>query len=173
MNTGSTGLTSLPDRTTMQRWASLPTRRLGNGARVSRLAVCLDGAEGGLMTVVVTAWGNRLALSFQLVEIRPVLDGEQDPRLGQILIDRQLTRLTCFGLAETVWRATTRTTLTTLVTSDHDMLVPALLQGQLLIVRIEGRSFSAALGNLRALLIDALREVCDPKQFPLTRWLAD
>ena len=157
MGTGSASLSSLPDRTTMQRWTRLPTRRLGDGIRASRLAICFDGAEGGFMAVVITAWGNRLMLGFQLVEVRPVLDGEQDPRLGQILIDDQLTR---FGLAETVWRSTTQTTLTTLSTGDHDLLLQALLRGQFLVVRIEGRSFSTALGNLRELLIDALREVC-------------
>ena len=53
------------------------------------------------------------------------------------------------------------------------MLVQTLLRGQLLVVRIDGRSFSTALADLPKLLIDVLREVYDPKQLPLTRWLAD
>jgi hypothetical protein len=170
MDTGRASPSSPPDRTSGQCWTRLPTRQLGNGTRTSRLAVGFDDGDGGFLALVVAARGDRFTLGVQLVEVRPVLDGEQDPRLGQILIDGRTRR---FGLARTAWRSTTRTTLTTLLTCDHDLLVQALLRGRLLVVTLEGRRFRAALGSLREPLADALRDVCDPEQLPLARWLAD
>jgi hypothetical protein len=163
-------LSSLPDRRSGQPWARLPTKTLRNGGRTGRLAVCFDGGDGGFMTIMIAAKDDRFTLRFQVVEVRPILDGDQDPRLGQILVDGRTIRL---GLAETEWRHATRTTLTTLSTSSYDELVQALLRGRELTLRLDGRSFTVGLDNLRGLLADALREVCDPQLLPVSRWLTD
>lgn len=170
MNVVRGSLSSLSDRVSGQLWARLPTRTLGQGGRVGRLAVCFDGGEGGFLSITVAAKDDRFTLRFQIVEIRPIGDGEQDPRLGQIVVDGRTVR---FGLATSEWRKASRTTLTTLTTCNYDALVQALLGGRELEVRLDGRSFTAGLVSLRGLLADALREVCDPERLPLSRWLAD
>jgi hypothetical protein len=169
MDTGRTSASLLPDRNSGQPWTRLPTQQRADGTRTSRLAACFD-AGGGFLAVVLAARGNRFRLGFQLVEVRSILDGEHDPRLGRILLDGRTVR---FGLGRTVWRTTTRTTLTTLSMGDPDLLVQPLLRSHFLLVRIEERGFGAALASLREPLAEALREVCDPAQLPLGRWLAD
>jgi hypothetical protein len=170
MDTGRASASSLPDRNSGQPWTRLPTQQRADGTRTSRLAACFNDGGGGFLAVVLAARGNRFRLGFQLVEVRSILDGEHDPRLGRILLDGRTVR---FGLARTVRRNTTRTTLTTLSTSDPDLLVQPLLRSHFLLVRIEERGFGAALASLREPLTEALREVCDPAQLPLGRWLAD
>jgi hypothetical protein len=162
-------LSCLPDRASTQPWARLPTKTLEQGGRTGRLAVCFDGPEGGFMTIMVAAKGDRFTLRLQVVEVRPIMDGDQDPRLGRIVIDGRTVRL---GMAESEWRDATRTTLTTLSTCNYDDLVQALLQGRELALALDGRRFTVRLDNLRPLLVDALREVCDPERLPLARWLA-
>lgn len=170
MNAARETVSLLPDRVSAQPWARLPTKPLDQGGRSSRLAVCFDGSDGGFMTIMIAAKGDRFTLRLQVVEVRPLLDGDQDPRLAEILVDGRLVR---FGMAESEWRAATRTTLTTLATCNYDDLVQALLQGRELAARLDGRRFTARLDNLRPLLADALREVCDPDHLPLSRWLMD
>ncbi|MEK0084337.1 hypothetical protein [Benzoatithermus flavus] len=169
MNVVHGSLSSLPDRVSGQLWARLPTRTLGQGGRIGRLAICFEGGEGGFLSITVAAKGDRFTLRLQIVEIRPIGDGEQDPRLGQIVIDGRTVR---FGLATSEWRKASGTTLTTLATCNYDALVQALLNGRELEVRLDGRRFTVGLDSLRRLLADALREVCDPERLPLSRWLA-
>jgi hypothetical protein len=161
---------SLPDRSSSQRWLRLPIRQLPGGGRAGRLAMRFDDQGGGFLALVIAAKANRFALTFQVVEPRPVMAGEHDPRLGQVLIDGRTVR---FGLVETLWRSATRTTLTTFTARQYDGLFPALLCGQDLVLRTNGRSFDVRLDNLRGPLADALRAVVDPQQLPLARWLSE
>jgi hypothetical protein len=170
MDTGGASPSSRPDRGSGQRWTRLLTWQRADGTRTSRLAACFDDGAGGFIAVTIAAQGDQFRLGFQLVEIRSIADGEQDPRLGRILIDGRTMR---FGLARTMWRSATGTTWTTLATGDPDQLVQPLRRGRSLVVGIEERGFGAALASLREPLADALREVCDPAQLPLARWLAD
>ena len=170
MDTGRASPSSLPDRWSGQPWTRLPTRQRADGTRTGRLAACFDDGVGDFMAVVIAARGDRFGLGLQLVEHRSIGEGEQDPRLGRILLDDRTVR---FGLTRTAWRSITWTTVTTLATCHPDQLIQPLLRGRSLVVRIEEGGFGAALAGVRELLADALREVCDPEQLPLARWLAD
>jgi hypothetical protein len=70
----------LPDCTSGQRWARLPTKQLPDGGRTGRLAVRFDGRDSGFLALVIAARFDRLVLNFQVVEPRPMLDSEHDPR---------------------------------------------------------------------------------------------
>jgi hypothetical protein len=159
MSTAAPALAPLPARTSRRPWVGLPTRQLHDGWRAYRLAARLDDGQAGFLAVVIAAKGGQRHLRFQVVEARPLRRGEQEPRLGEILVGG---RIVGFGLADTGWRGSIRATVTSLASCDSGTVLAALLDGGQLALRIEGRRFAAGPGNLPALLAGLLQEVGGP-----------
>jgi hypothetical protein len=152
------------DRLTAGGWARLPRIELADGGHAARLFAPLGG-RGDMLSIVLCATGGQLAITFEVVERRPLVACELDPRLGQVRIDGRTVAL---GLVLT---SRTRLTYTNLSVIADRSLIRTLRHGERLGFLAGDRYVEAELATFREPFVTALRGICDPRLLPIARWL--
>jgi hypothetical protein len=147
-----------------ETWFLLPPLRLSDGGLARRVSKALDPRT--LLSIVLSATGPLVGISFELVEHGRPGPLPPDPRLGRIMVN---DRTICFGLVETT---RTSMTFTALSVRADAAIVTALGRGNSLSFDVGNTRTSIDLADARAPFQAALRSVCDPVHVPVESWLA-
>ena len=145
-------------------WFLLPTLRLSDGGLARRLNRVIDAER--LISIVLSATGPLVGISFELVHHGPAGGLPPDPRLGRVRVDG---RTVCFGLVET---SRTSLTFTALSVRADRTVIQALRHGRGMEFVVDEAALPVDLDGMARPLQAAVLSVCDPSLVPIETWLA-